>query len=290
MTTFAVTGVTGPFGRTVVEQLLVRGVAPADVVAIARTPEKAQDLAARGVQVREGDYDRPETLDTALAGVDRLLLVSGSEIGNRVPQHGNVVTAAARAGVGRIGYTSILRADDTPLVLAPEHAATEQLIAESGIPATVLRNPWYSENYTGQVDQYVATGVVLHAAGEGRIAAATRAELAEAAAVALLQEVDGDVVHELAGPAFTYTELAEAVTDATGTAVVAKNVTAKELAQALADAGLDAGTVDFLVAVDQNIADGALDGDTTDLDRLLGRPATPITDAIKANVPAARAV
>ena len=280
MTVFAVTGATGPFGRTAIDQLISRGVEASDVVAIVRTPARATDLAARGVQVRQGDYDAP--LDDALADVDRLLLVSGSEVGRRVPQHRNVVETAARAGVSRIAYTSVLRAAETPLVIAPEHRATEEVLARSGITHSVLRNTWYTENFTGALAAYTSSGAVTHAAGEGRVAAATRADLAEAAAVALMGDDGGDVVHELAGPAFTYAELAAAVSERTGTSVVERSVSGEELSAALTAAGLDAATVSFLVAVDANIAEGALDGDPAQLESLLGRPATTLAGAVRA--------
>ncbi|WP_341358527.1 NAD(P)H-binding protein [Georgenia sp. M64] len=280
MTLFAVTGATGPFGRTAIDRLIDRGVEPADVVAIVRTPARATDLAARGVQVRQGDYDAP--LDEALAGVDRLLLVSGSEVGRRVPQHRNVVETAVRAGVSRIAYTSVLRAGETPLVIAPEHRATEEVLARSGIAHSLLRNTWYTENFTGALAAYTSGGAVTHAAGEGRVAAATRADLAEAAAVAIMEDDGGDVVHELAGPAFTYAELAAAVSEATGTPVVERSVSPEELSVALAEAGLDAATAGFLVAVDANIAEGALDGEPARLESLLGRRATTLAEAVGA--------
>ncbi|MFD1504736.1 NAD(P)-dependent oxidoreductase [Georgenia yuyongxinii] len=283
MPLYAITGVTGHLGRLAVDQLLERGVAPADVVALARTPEKAADLAARGVQVREADYDRPETLDSALVGVDKLLLVSGSEVGGRVQQHTNVVEAARKAGVSRILYTSMLRAGISGLVLAPEHKGTEEVIAASGLPYTFLRNPWYVENYTGQIATYLAQGTILHATGEGRIALATRFELAEAAAAALLEDVEGNVVYELGGPSYSIGDLAAAITEVTGQPVDAKAVTtAEELTAALTGAGLDEGLVGFLVTVDRNIADGDLDNDTDDLARLLGRPVGSLVNAVRA--------
>ncbi|MPV36182.1 SDR family oxidoreductase [Georgenia subflava] len=282
MTTYAVTGASGHLGRLVVENLLAKGVAAGDLVAVARTTEKVADLAERGVVVREGDYDRAETLATALAGVDRLLLVSASEVGKRLPQHTAVIEAAVAAGVGRIAYTSVLRADDTTLVLAPEHQATEEAIASSGLPHTLLRNGWYTENYTEQLPTYLAAGVIAHAAGDGRIAAATRADLAEAAAVALLEDRDERVVHELAGPAFTYADLAAAITEVTGTEIAAKDLPTAELSAVLTGAGLDEGTAGFLVAVEGNIVAGELDGDPADLEKLLGRPATTLVDAVRA--------
>lgn len=282
MTTYAITAATGQLGRLAIDHLLAKGVAAADVVALARTPEKAADLVERGVQVREGDYERPGTLDAALAGVDKLLLVSGSEVGQRVPQHTNVVEAAKKAGVSRLLYTSMLRATTSALVLAPEHKAAEDLITASGLTYTLLRNPLYVDLITGQVASYLAQGVVLHAAREGRIALATRSELAEAAAAALLEDVDGNVIYKLGGPSFTMADLAGAITEATRQQVQARAVSPEELAAALTAAGLDEGVVGLLVAVDRNIAGGEVDNDTDHLARLLGRPAGSLADAVRA--------
>lgn len=282
MTTFAVTAATGQLGRLVVAELLKAGVVPGDVIAVVRDPGKASDLAGQGVQVREGDYNRPEALAAALAGVDRLLLISGSEVGQRVPQHRNVIDAARAAGVQRIAYTSVLRADRTTLVLAPEHKATEEAIAASGVPYTFLRHGWYTENYSAQLGQYLEHGAVLHAAGDGRIAAATRADFAAADAAALLEDRTDNAVYELAGPAFTYAELARTITEVTGTPVQARALSAEQLQESLTSAGLDAGFAGFLAAVDGNIAAGELDGDTPDLEKLLGRPATALAEAVAA--------
>ena len=199
MTTYAVTGATGPFGHHVVENLLDRGITPRDVVAIVRTPAKAADLAARGVDVRVGDYSRPESLPAALAGVDTLLLVSGSEVGQRVGQHAAVIDAAKAASVGRILYTSILRADTSEIALATEHKATEELIVASGLPYAFLRNSWYLENYTDRLAEYLGRGVIADATGDGRVAAATRADFAEAAASAVLDDSAVNAVYELGG-------------------------------------------------------------------------------------------
>ncbi len=275
MTTYAVTGSTGPFGRTAVETLLARGVVPSDVVAVARTPEKAADLAERGVQVREGDYDRPDTLGPALEGVDRLLLVSGSEIGNRVAQHTAVIDAAVAAGVDRLVYTSVARADGSHL-LTPEHRATELAIDASGLSFSILRNALYLEVFAGRRDQAVASGAVVHAAGDGRVSAASRADLAEAAALALLHDDGPSSVRELAGEPFTYADLAAAFAEASGAPVVARAVSADELAAGLAAAGLDPGTAGFVVALDQAIGAGEFDVVSRDLTDLLGRdPVTP---------------
>jgi NAD(P)H dehydrogenase (quinone) len=282
MTTYAVTGATGHLGRLVVEELLARGVPANDVVAVVRTPGKAEELAQRGVQVREGDYSRPETLPAALAGVQRLLLVSGSEVGRRIPQHQAVIEAAKAAGVQRIAYTSILKADDTTNPLAGEHLATEQALRTASVPFVVLRNGWYTENYTGQLDQYLARGEVVGATGGGRISAAPRADYAAAAAAALMAEDADHAVYELGGPAFTFDDLAAAISEVTGTTVEHRDVPVEQLAAELQEAGLDPGTAGFLAALDASIAHGDLQTDSDDLPRLLGRPATPLTPAISA--------
>jgi NAD(P)H dehydrogenase (quinone) len=284
MTTYAVTGATGHLGRLVVQELLSRGVPAADVVAIARTPEKAADLAELGAQVREGDYDRPETLATALAGVQRLLLVSGSEPGVRVPQHTAVIDAAKAAGVERIAYTSILNADDTTNPLAGEHQATEQVLRASGLPVTLLRNGWYTENYTARLAEFVERGEIVGATGDGKVSAAPRADYAGAAVAALLADDDAAsvVVHELGGSAFMFTELAATISDVTGAPVAYRDLSVEAFAADLQQAGLDAGTAGFVAGIDASIAAGDLQTDSDDLDRLLGRPATPLADVVRA--------
>jgi NAD(P)H dehydrogenase (quinone) len=284
MTTYAITGATGQLGRLVIDELLDRGVPAADVVAIVRSPEKAAALVDRGVAVRAGDYSKPETLPAALDGVDVLLLISGSELGQRVTQHAAVVDAAKAAGVGRIAYTSVLRADTTPLVLAPEHKATEQLIRASGVPFTLLRNGWYIENYTAQIPQYLAQGAIVAAAGDGRIAAATRADFAAAAAAVLTGDGHAGAVYELGGTAFGLKELAATVSEVTGTEVVYSAVSTSELVRILTGAGLDEGTAGFVAALDEAAERGDLDTDSTDLARLIGRPSTPLIDAVRAAV------
>lgn len=280
MTTYAVTGSTGPFGRTAIETLLAHGVAPSDVVAIARTPAKAADLAERGVQVREGDYDRPETLGPALAGVKRLLLVSGSELGNRIAQHSAVIDAAVVAGVGRLAYTSVVRADGSHL-LTPEHRGTELAVEASGLPFSILRNALYLGVFAGRLESAAATGAVVHAAGDGRVAAATRADLAEAAALALLRDDGPSSVRELTGEPFGYAELAAAFAEVAGVPVEARAVSADELAEILAAAGLDAGAAGFVVALDQAIAAGEFDVTSRDLADLLGREPTTLRKTLR---------
>jgi NAD(P)H dehydrogenase (quinone) len=276
-----VTGATGHLGRLVVEALLSRGV-PADrIVATGRRIEALADLQARGVTVRRADYTDPESLRAAFTGAEKLLLVSGSEIGRRVPQHRNAVDAAKEAGVRLIAYTSVARADSSSLGIAEEHRATERLLAESGIPHVVLRNGWYTENYTGQLDTYLQHGIV-GSAGEGRISAATRADYAEAAAAVLTEDGHAGAVYELGGEAFTMSGLAAAVSAVTGADVGYTDVPLEQFAAILEGAGLPAPVAGMFADIDRSVAAGDLHVDSDDLEKLIGRAPTPLRDAIAA--------
>jgi NAD(P)H dehydrogenase (quinone) len=282
MSQYAVTGATGHLGRLIVGDLIAGGVPAADITAIVRDPGKATDLAGCGVQIQVADYTQPEALAAALAGTGTLMFVSGSEAGQRLPQHRAVIDAAKAAGVGRIVYTSLLRADTSGLPLAPEHKATEELLRASGIPFTILRNSWYTENYTAQLPQYLQQGAITAAAGDGRVAAATRADYAAAAVAVLTGTGHENTVYELGGTPFTMSELAGAITEATSTKIIYNAVTTAELVAVLTGAGLDAGTAAFVAALDEGTARGDLDTTSTDLETLTGRPSTPLADAIKA--------
>lgn len=281
MTTYAITGASGHLGRLVVQELLARGVPASDVVALARTPEKAADL---GVPVRRADYSEPATLPEALADVDVLLLVSGTDLGQRVAQHTNVVKAAEAAGVRRVAYTSIANADHSTNPLQPEHKATEDVLRASGLPFTILRDNWYLENYLGQLPQYLATGQVLGIDGDARIGAATRADFAGAIAAALLDPTTEGATLELAGPPITLAGLATTITEVTGTTVTYRDVTPEELTAVLRGAGMDDGTAGFVVALEESVARGDLDVRSDDLERLLGRSATTLADALRASL------
>ncbi|MCZ2840060.1 NAD(P)H-binding protein [Modestobacter sp. VKM Ac-2985] len=272
-----VTGATGQLGRLVVTGLLDAGVPAGEVVAVVRSPEKAGDLSARGVQVRQAEYGDAASLRTALQGTDRLLLVSGSEVGQRVTQHGNVLQAAKAAGVGLVVYTSAPKAADTSLPLAPEHAATERLIADVGLPAVVLRNNWYLENHDQPIRTAAETGEVVGSSGAGTIAAATRADFA-AGAVAVLTAAEPEPgVVELGGDQpFTLADLAAAVAAETGREVTYRDLSAPEHQQFLLGQGLPQETAEFVVALDQSIAQGALETGSTALSGLIGRPTTPL--------------
>lgn len=280
-----VTGASGHLGRLVVQSLLERGTPATEIVAIARNPESVADLAERGVVVRRADYTDAESLDAAFDGVGRLLLVSGSDVGQRIAQHANVIDAAKRATVGFVAYTSITRADSSDLALAAEHRATEELLAASGLPHALLRNSWYLENYTGQLPTVLEHGTVLGAAGEGRVSAATRADYADAAAVVLAG--DGDrhegAVYELGGDdAFTLGGLAETVARVTGREVAYRDLSVADYTAVLVAAGLPEGYAGVLADSDRGIGEGALFTDSGDLSRLVGRPTTGLEEALRA--------
>lgn len=279
--TITVTGATGKLGRLAIQELLDRGVPAGEIVAAVRSPEKAADLAARGVQVREADYTRPETLATAFAGTDKLLLISGSEVGQRVPQHQNAVDAAVAAGVSLIAYTGVLNADTTGIALAAEHKATEEIIRGSGLPYVFLRHGWYVENYTENLAPALQHGAILGAAGEGRVAAATRADFAAAAAAVLTGEGPTNIAYELGGDEpFTLAELAAEVSRQSGTEVVYRDLPADEYAKALVAVGLPEGYAGILADSDLGIARGELTTGSGHLRSLIGRPSTGLADAV----------
>lgn len=280
--TIAVTGATGLLGRLVVDQLLQTQPAES-VVAVVRDPAKAADLAARGVQVRVAAYDDAAALGQALQGVDRLLLVSGNELGQRVAQHQQVVDAALADGVAHVVYTSAPQARTSALILAPEHKATEELLEASGISHTVLRNGWYTENYLPQLQTARATGTVVAAVGDARVASASRVDYAAAAVAALLDETHDGQVYELSGDhAWDFEELAAAIAEVIGKPVQYRPVDGATLVAELTGAGLDAGTAGFVAALDADIAAGLLAGTSGDLSRLIGRPTTPLLEGLRA--------
>ncbi len=279
---YVVIGATGQLGTLTVSSLLDRGVTPDQIVAAGRNPEKLAELAQLGVRTRQIDLSDRASLDGLLSAEDTVLLISGNELGQRVAQHGNAVDAAKAAGVQRIIYTSAPKASSSPLVLAPEHKATEELVAASGLPSTILRNGWYSENYVQTLEQARETGTVLTSAGDGRISSASRKDFAEAAAIALIDSSTTGKVFELAGDhAWTQQELAEAIGTAIGSNVALANVTPEEHKEALVSAGLDESTAGFVVALDGNTRDGLLGGTSGELSALLGRPTTPLVDGLR---------
>ncbi|MFT2818039.1 SDR family oxidoreductase [Leifsonia sp. A12D58] len=277
-----VTGATGHLGRLAVESLIQRGVAPADIVAAGRNVERLQEFAGLGVNIAAIDYSDPASLTAAFEGADTLVLVSGSEVGKRVEQHANAINAAKAAGVSRIVYTSAPHADTTSLILAPEHKATEELISASGIPFTILRNGWYTENYAQTVEQAGQSGVIIASVGQGRVASASRADYAEAIAAVLTTPGHENSVYELSGDeAWTHDDLAAAAARILGRDVVYTPLSADEHLATLTAVGLPAETAGFIVALDANIADGLLGETSGDLARLIGHPTTPLEDGLR---------
>ena len=276
-----VTGATGHLGRLAVESLLDRGVPAADIVAVGREVGRIDDLAARGVTVRRADYEDPRSLADAFAGADKVLLVSASEVGRRLHQHRNAVEAARAAGTGLLVYTSAPHAGTAAYTIAVDHRATEELIEASGLPYVILRNGWYLENYTPQLPTYLQYGIA-GAAGNGRFSAATRADLAEAAAAALTTEGHQGRVYELGGEPFTLTELAAEISRQAGREVTYTDMPEQEYARFLAGAGVPEAFAALLADSDRAASRGELCADRTDLEKLLGRPVTPLADVIRA--------
>ena len=278
----AITGATGQLGQLVIEQLL--NTVPANqIVAIARNPAKAEALSQQGITVRQGDYADESTMTSALKGVDKLLLISSSEVGQRATQHQNVINAAKAAGVKFIAYTSLLHADKSPLGLHVEHGATEKALAESGIPYALLRNGWYTENYLASAPPALEHGVFIGAAGEGKIASATRADYAAAAAKVISGDGHAGNVYELAGDhAWTLSELAAELSKQSGKNVTYQHMSEADFAAALKGVGLPAGLADMLADSDVGASKGGLFDDSHTLSKLIGRPTTPLSESIKA--------
>ena len=280
--TIAVTGATGQLGHLVINHLLKK-VPASSVIAIVRNPSKAADLASGGILVRKANYTDLPALEEALASVDKLLLVSSSEVGQRALQHRNIITAANRAGVKFLVYTSLLHADTSSLDLAAEHAETESMIKASGLPYAILRNGWYTENYTMSALGAVANGAFLGSAGDGHIASAARNDYAEAAAAVLLNPPRSGEVFELAGDeAYTLTDLAAEISRQTGKSIPYHDLSAEEYRATLVQAGLPEGLASGIASWDASAAKDALFDDSRQLSRLIGRPTTPLADSVRA--------
>jgi NAD(P)H dehydrogenase (quinone) len=278
-----VTGATGNLGGLAVDALLRRGAEPDSVIAVGRNTERLELRAERGVRTVAIDYQDRDSLQSAFEGAEKLLLVSGSDIGQRVEQHRNVVESAARAGVELLVYTSILRADSATQLLAGEHQATEELLSSSGIPHVLLRNGWYFENYTSQIPSYLENGAIVGAAGEGRISGASREDYAEAAAAVLTNSDQAGAVYELGGDrAFTMSDLAEELSRQTRRDIAYRNLGVDDYAELLASFGLPEPAARTYADGDRAVADGELYVETGDLSRLIGRPTTPLSEAISA--------
>ena len=277
----AITGATGQLGQHVIEHLL-KTVSASQIVAIVRNPAKADALSKQGIIVRQADYTDQAAFTAALTGVEKLLLISSSEVGQREPQHKNVINAAKAAGVKFIAYTSLLHADKSPLGLADEHVATEKALADSGIPYALLRNGWYTENYLASAPPAIEHGVFIGAAGDGKIAAATRADYAAAAATVIAQDGHAGNVYELAGDsAWTLSDLAAELSKQSGKPVTYQNLSEADFAAALKGVGLPAGLADMLADSDTGASKGGLFDDSHTLSKLIGRATTPLAESVK---------
>ena len=277
-----VTGATGQLGRHVVEALLERNVPAGDIVATGRSIEKLADFAAQGVDVRAIDYADAASVAAALQGARRVLLISGSEVGQRVEQHRTVIEAAKAEGVELLAYTSIANADTTGMKLAAEHKETEAILRESGVPFVLLRNGWYLENYTEQLPGTLAQGAIAGSAGDGKVSGAARVDYAHAAAAVLVAEGQAGKVYELGGDeAFTMVDLAAEITAATGKDISYNNLPAEDYAGLLKGVGVPGAFAEILADSDLGIARGDLLVSTGDLRTLIGRPATSLAEAVR---------
>ncbi len=278
----AVTGATGQLGQLVIAAL--RRIVPVSgIVAAVRNGQKAKGLAEAGVDVRLADYNQPQAWDGALRNADRVLLISSSEVGQRARQHRSVIDAAKRAGVNLLVYTSVLRADVSPLGLAAEHDETEQMIRASGVPYAILRNGWYTENYTAGIPGALARGAMYGCAGNGRISSAARIDYAEAAAAVLTAENQAGRVYELAGDSsFTLAEFAAEVSRQTGTHVDYVNLSEGEYRAGLMKAGVPEPLAALIADSDTGVSKGALFDESHQLNRLIKRPTTPWSTSIEA--------
>jgi NAD(P)H dehydrogenase (quinone) len=281
-----ITGATGQLGRLIITDLLAAGVPAEGITAVVRSKEKAADLVAEGVRLHLADYDRPETFTGAFRPEDRVLLISGTDVGRRTAQHAAVIEAAKAAGVAQLGYVGVFGGPKADFLLADEHRETEQLILDSGLPYTFLRNNWYSDArmFTGDLPGIVERGAIVNNVAVGsRIATAPRTDYAAAAAVVMNADGHLNKAYELGGDtAWTFEEFAEEVSRQTGKKVVHTSLSAAEHKALLTGAGVPAAFADILVDVDDAISRGALSATPGDLSRLIGRPTTPIADSIAA--------
>ncbi|AFZ57496.1 SDR family oxidoreductase [Anabaena cylindrica FACHB-243] len=277
-----ITAASGQLGRLVLQELL-KSVPAHELVAAVRNPEKVSDFASLGVQVRQIDYTQPQTLDMAFAGAEKVLLISSSEIGSRVPQHTNVINACKKAGVKLLAYTSLLHADSSPLPLAAEHQQTEAALKESGVPYLILRNGWYTENYTDSIAIALQYGAVIGCAGEGKIASATRADYAVAAATVLLANDQASKVYEFAGDvAYTLSEFAAELSQQSGKQIIYQNISEDQYIYVLKNAGLPEPIAVMLAESETGAAKGGLFDASRTLSQLIGRPSTSLSESMKA--------
>ncbi|UOE95177.1 SDR family oxidoreductase [Alkalihalobacillus sp. LMS39] len=275
-----VTGATGKLGSKVLDALL-KTVPSSQLAVSVRKPEKAKSLRARGVDVRYGDFDRPETLDAAFAGIDRLLIIStDGDNETRTRQHTNAVEAAARAKVGFIAYTSAPNAMESKLFLAAAHQATEKAILETGIPYSFLRNNWYLENETATIQAVLAGAPWVTSAGSGKVGGALQQEYAEAAAAVVANDGHENTIYELSGKLKAQEEMASALGTVLGKEVLIQQVDDATYAEIMKKAGVPDFVIPILVGIQQGIRVRAFEVESNDFDKLIGRPLTPTNEAL----------
>lgn len=275
-----VTGATGKLGSKVVEKLL-KSIPASELAVSVRNPEKAEGLRARGVEVRQGDFDRPETLEHAFRGIDRLLLISADgDNETRIHQHSNAVNAAERAGIKFIAYTSLANATESKNLMAPPHVATEAAIIKTGIPYSFLRNNWYLENEIGSIQGAIAGAPWVTSAGEGKVGWAPQQDYAEAAAAVLVGEGHENTVYELSGPLLTQEELVSAIGKVLGKEIPVQQVSDEKYAEIMNSIGLPEYVIPIVVGIQESIRNGSLEVESNDFEKVLGRPVTPIKEAL----------
>jgi NAD(P)H dehydrogenase (quinone) len=275
-----VTGATGKLGSKIVDALLKT--VPANQLAVSvRNPEKAEGIKTRGVEVRQGEFDRPETLDTAFKGIDRLLIISADgDNETRIRQHTNAVAAAERAGVKFIAYTSIANAQESKNMLAPTHKATEEAILKTGIPYSFLRNNWYLENESSSIQGVLAGAPWVTSAGTGKVGWALQQDYAEAAAAVLAGNGHENTIYELSGKLFTQEEFASALGAVLGKEVPVQQVDDASYAEIMKGAGVPEFLIPFLGGIQKDIREGTLEIESSDFEKLLGRPAAPLSEGL----------
>ncbi|PFW47243.1 SDR family oxidoreductase [Priestia megaterium] len=275
-----VTGATGKLGSKVVESLL-KSIPASDLAVSVRNPEKAEGLRARGIEVRQGDFDNPETLDNAFTGIDRLLIISADgDNETRILQHTNAVQAAERAGVKFIAYTSLANATESKNLMAPPHVETEAAIIRTGIPYSFLRNNWYLENEIGSIQGAMAGAPWVTSAGEGKVGWALQQDYADAAAAVLVGNGHENTVYELSGPLLTQEELVSALGAVLGKEIPVQQVSDEKYAEIMKGLGLPDFVIPIVVGIQESIRNGSLEVEKNDFEKVLGRPVTPINEAL----------
>lgn len=278
---YLVTGATGKLGSKIVDVLL-KSVPASELAVSVRNPEKAEALKAKGIDVRQGDFDKPETLDEAFKGVERLLIISADgDNDTRIRQHANAVEAAERAGVSFIAYTSLADATESQNLMAPPHVETEGAIERTGIPHAFLRNNWYLENELGSIQGVLAGAPWVTAARDGKVGWALQDDYAEAAANVLLADDFEQDIFELSGPLHTQAELVEALSDVLGREVTLQEVSLDAYAGVMRDAGVPEGAIPIVVGIQDSIRNGSLEVESNDFELVLGRPVTPLKEALQ---------